>query len=142
MVLGGIGDLLLASPPDLWSHHLGQPVGSLSPGVARLLMCLLHALGSALVASGIATLFLISGPLRRGDRFAGLAITMVVVLSDGVNAFQIRQLGAFYEWNKPIQVGRLLHQHLDVAARIPGADQAVFADVPDAAKTGRPISRL
>jgi len=71
-------------------------------------MCLLHALGSALVASGIATLFLISGPLRRGDRFAGLAITMVVVLSDGVNAFQIRQLGAFYFWVPLTFVGLVL----------------------------------
>ena len=95
MVLGGMGDLLVASPPDLWSHPLGQPVGSLSPTVARLLIHLLHALGSALMASGIAALFLINGPLRRGEKWAGVAIALVVVLSDGANALQIYLFGGF-----------------------------------------------
>ena len=98
MVLGGVGDLLLASPPDLWSQPLGQPVDSLPPAVARLLMCLLHALGSALIASGIAALFLINGPLRRGERWTGAAVALVVVLSDGVNALQIYLFGGFYFW--------------------------------------------
>lgn len=98
MVLGGVGDLLIAAPPDLWSQPLGQPVDSLPPAVARLLMCLLHALGSALIASGIATLFLINGPLRRGERWAGIAIALVVVLSDGVNALQIYLFGGFHYW--------------------------------------------
>ena len=98
MVLGGIGDLLVVSPPDAWSVLLGEPAGSLSPPVARLLIALLHALGSALAASGIAALFLINGPLRRGERWAGLAIALVVVLSDGANGLQIYLLGIFYFW--------------------------------------------
>ncbi len=98
MVLGGVGDLLLASPPDLWSQPLGQSVDSLPPAVARLLMCLLHALGSALIASGIAALFLINGPLRRGERWAGVAIALVVVLSDGVNALQIYLFAGVHYW--------------------------------------------
>ncbi len=108
MVLGGIGDLLLASPPELWSHPLGQPVGSLPPAVARLLMCLLHALGGALVASGIATLFLINGPLQRGEGSAAVAITLIVVLSDGVNAFQIYPFGTSYFWIPLTFVGFVL----------------------------------
>src|SRR5882762_1022724 len=98
MVLGGIGDLLMRSPPEVWSPLVGQPVASLSPGVERLLMALLHALGSALVASGIAALFLINGPLRRGERWTGATIAVLVVLSDGVNAFQIFRIGASYFW--------------------------------------------
>jgi hypothetical protein len=98
MVSGGVGDLLLASPPDLWSQPLGQSVDSLPPAVARLLMCLLHALGSALIASGIAALFLINGPLCRGERWAGVAIALVVVFSDGVNALQIYLFGGFHYW--------------------------------------------
>jgi amino acid permease len=61
-------------------------------------MCLLHALGSALIASGIAALFLINGPLRRGARWAAIAIALVVVLSDGVNALQIYLFGGFHYW--------------------------------------------
>ena len=98
VVLGGVGDLLLTSPPDLWSGPLGQPVDSLPPAVARLVMCLLHALGSALIASGIAALFLINGPLRRGERWTGFAIALVVVLADGVNALQIYLFGGFHYW--------------------------------------------
>ena len=108
MVLGGIGDLLMTSPPELWSSFLGQPAGSLPPGVARLLMGLLHALGSALVASGVTALFLINGPLRRGEKWAGVALALVVVLSDGVNALQMYLLGAFYFWVPLIFVGLVL----------------------------------
>jgi len=108
MVLGGVGDLLVASPPDLWSQPLGQPVGSLPPAVARLLMCLLHALGSALIASGIAALFLINGPLRRAEWWSGIAIALVVLLSDGVNALQIYLFGAFYFWVPLTFVGLIL----------------------------------
>jgi len=108
MVVGGVGDLLVASPPDLWSQPLGQPVGSLPPAVARLLICLLHALGSALIASGIATLLLINGPLRRGGRWPGVAIALVVVLSDGMNALQIYLFGGFYFWVPLTFVGLVL----------------------------------
>jgi hypothetical protein len=108
MVLGGVGDLLMASPPDLWSQSLGQPVGSLPPAVARLLMCLLHALGSAVIASGIAALCLINGPLRRGGWWPGVAIALVVVLSDGVNALQIYLSGGFYFWVPLTFVGLVL----------------------------------
>ena len=104
MVLGGVGDLLVASPPDLWSQPLGQPVGSLPPAV----VCLLHALGSALIASGIAALFLINGPLRRAEGWSGIAIALVVLLSDGVNALQIYLFGAFYFWVPLTFVGLIL----------------------------------
>jgi|1186.fasta_scaffold863104_1 hypothetical protein len=98
MVLGGFGDLLIRTPPDAWSSLVGQPVGTLSPGIARLLMALLHALGSALMASGIAVLFVINGPFRRGAKWAGLTIGLLAILSDGMNAFQIFRFGASYFW--------------------------------------------
>jgi hypothetical protein len=98
MVLGGIGDLLMRSPPELWSSILGQPVASLSPGVQQLLMALLHALGGALIACGIAALFLINGPLRRGERWTRHIIAVLALFSEGMNAFQIFRTGASYYW--------------------------------------------
>ena len=71
-------------------------------------MCLLHALGSALIASGIAALFLINCPLRRGGRWPGVAIALVVVLSDGVNALQVYLFGGFYFWVPLTFVGLVL----------------------------------
>ena len=76
MVLGGVADLLMRTPPDTWTPVVGKSVSSLSPGIARLLMALLHTVGSTLVATGLAALFIINGPLRRGERWAtsGLAL--------------------------------------------------------------------
>jgi hypothetical protein len=98
MILGGLGDLLIRTPPDAWSPLVGQPVAALSPGIARLLIALLHALGSALIASGIAVLFVVNGPFRRGAKWAGITIAVLAILSDGMNAFQIFRLGASYFW--------------------------------------------
>lgn len=134
MVLGGIGDLLIGSPPDFWSHFLGQPVVSIPPPVARLLMALLHALGSALVASGVAALFLINDSLRCGKRWAGVAIALVVVLSDGVNAFQIYRFGASYFWAPLTFVGLVL-----IGLMLAFLPPAVF---PAASEDSRPKSGL
>lgn len=60
------------------------------------------------MASGTAALFLINGPLRRGERSAWVAIVLVVVLSDGVNALQIYLFGVFYFWVPLTFVGLVL----------------------------------
>jgi hypothetical protein len=98
MLVGGVGDLLVLAPPAIWAASIGQPVDSLGPGLARFLLALLHALGSALVASSIALLFLINRPLRRGEPWAGPAIALVVLFSDVMNAFQIYLSGGWYFW--------------------------------------------
>ena len=52
------------------------------------MLALLHALGSALVASGVAVLFIVNGPFRRGAKWAGITIALLALLSDGMNAFE------------------------------------------------------
>src|SRR4051812_36505595 len=98
IVAGGLGDLAIQRPPEVWSPLLGAPVTSLSPEVAKLLLALLHALGSALVASGVAVLFIVNGPFRRGAKWAGITIALLALLSDGMNAFEIFRFGANYYW--------------------------------------------
>jgi hypothetical protein len=108
MVLGGLGDLFVASPPNAWTSVLSQPSNQLPAGTVLLLMALLHALGGALMASGVAILFLANGPLRRGSKSAALAIILISLLSDGGNAFQIYHLGLAYFWVPLTFVGLVL----------------------------------
>ncbi len=97
MIGGGVGDLLLREPPAAWDAVVA-PVGSLPPGAARLLLTLLHTLGGALAACGLAVLALVYGPLRRGERWAGPAVAVVALLSDGLNAWGMGSLGLSYFW--------------------------------------------
>jgi hypothetical protein len=98
MIGGGVGDLLLREPPAAWDAVVGAPIASLPPGAARLLLTLLHTLGGALAACGLAVLALIYGPLRRGERWAGPAVAVVALLSDGLNAWGMGSLGLSYFW--------------------------------------------
>ena len=98
MIGGGVGDLLFWEPPAAWDAVVGVPVASLPPGAARLLLTLLHTLGGALAACGLAVLALIYGPLRRGERWAGPAVAVVALLSDGLNAWGMGSLGLSYFW--------------------------------------------
>lgn len=98
MIGGGVGDLLLQEPPAAWDGVVGTPVASLPPGAARLLLTLLHTLGGALAACGLAVLAVVYGPLRRGERWAGPVVAVVVLLSDGMNAWGMGRLGLSYFW--------------------------------------------
>jgi len=46
----------------------------------------LRALGGCLLAIGVPTLVLVHGPIRRGERWAMLALVMMVGVSEGINA--------------------------------------------------------
>lgn len=98
MVTGGVGDIMLASPPAAWERVVGAPLGSLPSGATTLLLALLSTLGAALVGCGVATLALINGPLRRGDRGSAIVIVLVVVLSDGMNSLTMARLDLPYFW--------------------------------------------
>ena len=98
MIVGGVGDIMLASPPPAWDGVVGSPVESLPPGAGTLLLALLSALGASLIGCGVATLALVNGPLRHGDTWATLTITIVVLSSEGVNSLTMARLGVPYFW--------------------------------------------
>ena len=98
MILGGVGDIVLADPPAAWERVVGAPLDALPSGVTTLLLALLSTLGAALIASGVATLALINGPLRRGDGWSAYVIVLVVVLSDGINSLTMARLRLPYFW--------------------------------------------
>lgn len=98
MILGGLGDVALSSPPPAWEAVVGVPVASLPPGARTLLMALLATLGSSLVGCGTATIALVNGPLRSGDRWSAPVVLIVVISSEGVNSLTMARLGVPYFW--------------------------------------------
>jgi hypothetical protein len=93
MILGGVGDQLVR---DLLPAHLallGSPGGSVSPQVASVVLALLHTVGCALIASGIAILILLRQLRLSGDPRFAIAAGLVVLLAEGANAFHMHQLG-------------------------------------------------
>lgn len=113
MLLGATLDLTMARPPAAWHEALGGPVGALPAPVARLLLALVHALGGSLFAGALAVVLLANGPVRRGDRAAGLAIAAVALVGEGGNGPQMVRAGLNYGWGVlaylvPVGLGLLL----------------------------------
>ena len=132
MIAGGAGDLLLRTPPSAWDAVIGASAAALPSGAVRLLLTLLHSLGSALVAAGVAVLALVYGPLRRGERWAAAVIVVVTLLSDGVNAWGMASLGLEYFWGPLAFAGIVLLGVL--VAFIPNS---VFSSpLPEALRSG------
>jgi tRNA-Thr(GGU) m(6)t(6)A37 methyltransferase TsaA len=93
-VLGGIADVLV---PRLLPHHeqfLGVGPGTAPPATARLVLLLLHALGAALTALGVATLALLVLWRRSASRATGWAAAGVFALGEAANAAAIYRAGS------------------------------------------------
>jgi hypothetical protein len=100
--LGGAVDVAV---PRLLPHHeaaLGVAAGQAPPATAALVLLLLHVLGVALVAVGLAALALLAAWRRAGLRWAGAAAAGVVVVVEGVNAWAIARV------RSPLFAGPLL----------------------------------
>jgi hypothetical protein len=113
MGIGALLDLSVAEPPALWEVFLGQSPSGLPAPVQQLLVSLLHALGSVLLAASLAVLLLVNGPVRRRDPSSGLALLMLAIVGEGGNGLQMILLGGAYGWGVllyivPIVLGLLL----------------------------------
>jgi hypothetical protein len=98
MILGGIVDL---SVRELLPHHvaaLGSMTGSVPGEAERLVLALLRALGSALVAAGFAVLILLHAGREGGKRLPFVAAAVVAVLAEGPNAWGILSTGSALFW--------------------------------------------
>jgi hypothetical protein len=93
-VLGGIADVLV---PRLLPHHeqlLRVAPGAAPPATTQLVLLLLHALGAALVALGLATLALLVLWRRSASRWTGWAAVGALALGEGANAAAIYRAGS------------------------------------------------
>ena len=84
------------SAPDSPLLSRGNDSG-IPPKFAALDLGLLLALGGCLLAIGATALVLVHGPIRRGERWARLALLLLVGVSEGINSYQMSRFGApFY----------------------------------------------
>jgi hypothetical protein len=97
VIAGSMYDLLVPTvPPNLLAYQ-GVTPATIDPRVAALDLGLLRALGGCLLAIGATALVLVHGPIRRGERWAILALMMLVGVSEGINASQMIRFGSpFY----------------------------------------------
>ena len=97
VIAGSMYDLFVPTiPPNLLAYQ-GVTQATIDTRVAALDLGLLRALGGCLLAIGATALVLVHGPIRRGERWANLALVVLVGVSEGINASQMIRFGApFY----------------------------------------------
>ncbi len=91
-ILGGLGD---QSIRKLLPGHIAivGTVAATEPGVSRLVLALLHVLGSSLAACGIALLMLLHIWRQHRTRRMLAGIIAVAVLAEGMNGVGLLSLG-------------------------------------------------
>jgi hypothetical protein len=94
MMLGGAGDLMIRRLLPSHASFLGFLPNEIPPRTEALALALLHALGSALIASGLAVLVLLGQSRVSGRRAPALGAAAVALLAEGMNAFQIYRTGS------------------------------------------------
>jgi hypothetical protein len=94
-VIGGaFYDLLVPSVPSNHLTYLGAVDGQIDPRYAELDLAMLRSIGGCLLAIGITALLLTNGPIRRGERWAQMAIVILVGIAEGNNAYRMFRFGS------------------------------------------------
>jgi hypothetical protein len=89
-------DLFVPIVPANHLSYLGVTPATMNPRSAALDLGLMRALVGCLLAIGATALVLVHGPIRRGERWAMLALVMLVGVSEGINASQVIRFGSPY----------------------------------------------
>lgn len=95
VLLGGIGDLFITEPLDAQRAFLSDDgMHPVSPPAERGFLEVLHAMAGGLVGVGASGLLLVHLGLRRGHRWAGLALALSVGCAEGANTMGMLRLGS------------------------------------------------
>ncbi len=105
-MIGGLYDFLTPMP-SFHETFLGATSEQLDSRVVRLDLAQMDAIGGLLFASGLTVIVLVSGPFRRGDRSASVAILLLVVVGQAGNSFGMYQVGSPY-WVPLVEIGLTL----------------------------------
>ncbi len=97
IIAGSMYDLFVPNLPANLLAYQRVTHATIDIRVATLELGLLRALGGCLLAIGATALVLVHGPVRRGERWACLALVMLVGVSEGINSYQMARFGSpFY----------------------------------------------
>ena len=98
VVAGSMYDLFVPSLPANLLAYQGVTRATIDTRVATLDLGLLRALGGCLLAIGATALVLVGhGPVLRRERWACLALVMLVGVSEGINSYQMARFASpFY----------------------------------------------
>src|SRR5271168_3099758 len=88
VIAGSMYDLFVPTVPSTHLAYLEFTPGTMPPKFAALDLGLLRALGGCLLAIGATALVLVHGPILRGERWACLALVMLVGVSEGIISYQ------------------------------------------------------
>ena len=89
VILGSLYDLLVPAVPLNHLHYVGAAEGQIDPRYAQLDLAMLRSIGGCLLAIGVTTLIMANGPIRRGERWARVAVVILVGVSEGNNAYRM-----------------------------------------------------
>ena len=92
--LGGVVDGFVPRILPHHEHFLGVGAGLALPATAALVLLLLHALGAALAALGLACVALLRIWRRTGDTATGWVAVLALAVGEGVNAAAIFRVGS------------------------------------------------
>jgi hypothetical protein len=93
IALGGLYDLFTPHLPDNLAAICGQ-----SEAAQKLVRELLRALGGSLVAIGLAVCFLSATALPVANPRILTVVLLLILVSEGVNAFSMRRVGSPYHF--------------------------------------------
>jgi hypothetical protein len=100
VIAGALYDLFVPSVPANHLSYLEVADGRLDPRYAELDLAMLRSIGGCLIAIGVTTLILANGPILRGERWARLALAVLVGVSEGNNAYRMYPFGS--PWYGPL----------------------------------------
>ena len=100
VIAGSLYDLFVPSVPANHLAYLGVATDRLDSRYAELDLAMLRSIGGCLLVAGVTTLILANGPVRRGERWACLAVAILVGLAEGNNAYRMYPFHA--PWYGPL----------------------------------------
>jgi hypothetical protein len=100
VIAGSLYDLLVSSVPPEHLAYLGAVDRQLDPRYAELDLAMLRSIGGCLLAVGLTALVLANGPVRRGERWARVALIVLVAVAEGNNSYRMFWVGA--PWYGPL----------------------------------------
>lgn len=98
VILGASYDLLVPSVPRNHLAYLGAT--QLDSRYAELDLAMLRSIGGCLLAIGVTALILTNGPIRHGERWARVAVAILVGVAEGNNAYRMYRFGS--PWYGPL----------------------------------------